>query len=481
MSAVPQIPAALIAGAALLISAAAARLIAGGHMSLGIGVVLAVSYIPLVLIDLPVAIAVGAGLFFIEHLRVLSVGPSAVEFVLLFAWLGAVALRSDRAPLLRQHRSLVIAIVLFAGWLTMSITWAEQSGRASHDDLNWWVAALVFLVVSTSLRSPRDVLIVVVGLVAGAVLSVAIGFAGLDNSFDPVAAARIGGRFTGGGGDPNTQAAAFVAAMFLAGGLLSVFRRPAARVVLLLALGLVTAGFLATQSRGGLLALGAATLAALLLSRGHRARLLGLVAVAASGVAVWTLTNPDALSRITDIGGGGNGREDQWTIAWRIFTGHPVLGIGLNNFQAVEGRYTLQPGGLTHVRLLAETPELVHNTYLQLLAETGVLGLLAFLVVAVASLRCSLLAARRFEAIGESRYASVARAVLMGTIGMLAALFFLSIGDDERLWVLFALGPVLLAVASRWAGSAGQSIQDRSPPHASIAAAPRMHDLSAHT
>jgi O-antigen ligase len=434
----------------MLASALAGRFIASGHISAGIAIVLSVSYIPLALFDLPVALAVATGLFFIEQLPVLSIGPSAIEAVLLFAWLGTFALRGDRPQLLREHRRLVTVIVLFAGWLTMSIGWAEQTGRASDDVLNWWIAALVFVVVSTTLRSPRDVVVVAVGLVAGAVASVAIGLAGLDNSLDPAAAAKIGGRFTGGGGDPNTQAAAFVAALFLAGGLLNVFRRPVARIGLLLSLALVMGGFFATQSRGGLLALGAATFAALVVARGQRARILGLVTTAAAGLALWVSTNPAALSRITDFGGGGSGREDQWTIAWRIFKGHPLIGIGLNNFQAVEARFTLQPGRLTHVNLLAEVQEGVHNTYLQLLAETGVIGLVAFLAVVIGSLRCSLLAARRFDAIGQPRYANISRAVLMGTIGMLAALFFLSVGNDDRLWVLFALGPALLAVARRW-------------------------------
>ena len=37
----------------------------------------------------------------------------------------------------------------------------------------------------------------------------------------------------------------------------------------------------------------------------------------------------------------------------------------------------------------------------------------------------------------------------MATIGLLVALLLISDGDDLRLWVLLALGPVLLAIASR--------------------------------
>ena len=38
---------------------------------------------------------------------------------------------------------------------------------------------------------------------------------------------------------------------------------------------------------------------------------------------------------------------------------------------------------------------------------------------------------------------------MMGTIGMLAALFFITNGDDQRLWVLLALGPVMLGISRR--------------------------------
>ena len=48
----------------------------------------------------------------------------------------------------------------------------------------------------------------------------------------------------------------------------------------------------------------------------------------------------------------------------------------------------------------------------------------------------------------------LARGVLLATIGFLASSFFLSDGIDKRLWVLFGLGPAMLAVASKRPGKA---------------------------
>src|SRR5262249_33742002 len=156
---------------------------------------------------------------------------------------------------------------------------------------------------------------------------------------------------------------------------------------------------------------------------------------------------PDALSRITDLGGGSSGRSDLWTVAWHVFTSHPLFGIGVGNFTVVEAKYTLRPGSISRIQYLTSVPHLVHNTYLQLLAESGIIGLAGFLIVVFVSLRAAWRAVKRFEAIGQARYADLTRAVMMGTIGMLTALFFISDGDDLRLWVLLALGPVLYTLA----------------------------------
>jgi len=56
---------------------------------------------------------------------------------------------------------------------------------------------------------------------------------------------------------------------------------------------------------------------------------------------------------------------------------------------------------------------------------------------------------KRFEASGRPELADLARAVLMGTVAMLVALFFISDGNDVRLWVLLAMGPALLTLAGR--------------------------------
>jgi putative inorganic carbon (hco3(-)) transporter len=112
------------------------------------------------------------------------------------------------------------------------------------------------------------------------------------------------------------------------------------------------------------------------------------------------------------------------------------------------GEYVRAPGSLRFVDLIAERPHEAHNTYLQLAAEAGLPGVLAFVLVAGLALRSAWRAARRFTAHGEHDLAAIARALLLATVGMLAALMFITDGDDLRLWLLFGLAPALLGMAA---------------------------------
>ena len=438
----PHIPALPIAAAALAAAAAAGRYIAEGRVSIGIAIVLAAGFFLAVFLDIAIAIATWVGVVFIQHLSALSVAPTAIELLILLAWIGTGGARRGRLPVLRTQRRLFLVILLFAAWLTFSTVWSPAPGRSAAEAAVVWESVLVFVVVATSLSSPRDVLLVVIAFVVGSDVSVLLGLAGVGNL------SSIAGRLVGGGGDPNAQAAGFLAAAFLGAGLMTIVARRA-RPWCAAGLILTMAGFFATKSRGGLVALVFAALAAVILLPAYRRQILGAMMAGGVAITVWVSANPNAFTRITDFGGGGSGRTDLWTVAMRIFNQHPVVGSGLNSFQTLEPRFALDPGNLAQVHVVAEAPEVIHNTYLQLLSETGLIGLAAFILLALLTLRASWHAARLFDALGERGFANLARAVLIGEIGMLAAIFFINDSQDPRLWVLFALGPVLFSLARR--------------------------------
>lgn len=447
----PTISPAAIVVAALLTATLVARLVADGRAKYAVAILLVITYGPLALLDLAAAVAVWLVFQFFSGLSAVSSAPSALGILMAVGWAGAFLGRPSLRVRLREHRRLLLAIILFGGWLTVTVAWAGNSAAAGKQVGFWWLAMLGFLIVLSAARTIRDVRVIVIAFVVGAVAAVAIGLAGggLSPAVGSSTQTAVQGRLTGGGGDPNVQAASFVAALFLIMGLFSVYRSRAARSWLLLAFVFITIGFFATQSRGGLVALAAATAGALLVAPRQRRRILALAAVMALAGAVLVTSDPGTLARITDLGGGTSGRSDLWHVAWSIFTGHPAFGIGIGNFQVIEPHYALLPGGITRIQYIAETPQLVHNTYLQLLAEAGIVGLAGFLAIIAMVLRSCLRALRTFETNGMAVEADLALAVLMGTTAMLTAIVFITNGADYRLWVLFALAPALRGIARR--------------------------------
>jgi O-antigen ligase len=156
----------------------------------------------------------------------------------------------------------------------------------------------------------------------------------------------------------------------------------------------------------------------------------------------------------------GNGREDLWIVAARMSADHPLTGVGVGNFQVRSADYVRRPGALSYVGAVIERPRAVHNAYLHVLAESGVVGVGLFALFVLATMRAPLVAARRFARRGEHVLARLSRAVLVGNIGLLTAAVFLSIGADRTLWLLLALGPVLLGVAS-----VGRNTSAAHPPY----------------
>jgi O-antigen ligase len=449
-----------VIAAAALAAAVLLGVLIGHRPALGLVFALGIAFGALALLDLPLAIAFWIGLSFSRNLEFVWIGPTAASSAILLAWLGAG--RGSwrlRGIVAHRHRVVLVAMALFGVWITSSALWAQNPGAVIHVAWTWWVAAAVATVVATTLRSGRSVRVVIGGFVAGAAISVLIGLllSGLQPAQDAVRSAVESepARLTGGLADPNYLAAGLVPAIVLGGALIGAVRGLLARLALAVSIAVCAIGLVATESRGGFVAALVAAVASLAVFR-QRARVaLGLLLVLALG-AVYLAGTPGALGRITEINGGGNGRSDLWRVAWRIGETDPIVGIGLNNFVTRSQDFVREPGALRDVYLIVEHPVLVHNLYLQTYVETGVVGLGLLLAAVLGLLAVPLRAARRLQARGDPALSTVARAVFVAQLSALTALVFLSDGPDERWWLLFGLGPALLALALRTDGRAQQ-------------------------
>ena len=144
---------------------------------------------------------------------------------------------------------------------------------------------------------------------------------------------------------------------------------------------LATAALYLTGSRGGLLAyFGILALSAIFLGIRWRPRVVvllrvGLVLVVASAIVVLLtpkVPEQQQINRLQEVDDFTElSRLALWATAAEMFTLHPVFGVGYGNYRALYGDY------LTDV----ESDQMdAHNLYLELLAETGILGFALFLL-----------------------------------------------------------------------------------------------------
>ena len=206
--------------------------------------------------------------------------------------------------------------------------------------------------------------------------------------------------------------------------------------------GIDLAAFALTQSRGGIVGLAVALLVAVVVAGRARPRIVALVLVlVAGGLGYYFGYKPAHVfqggSR-AGLAGTTSGRLDEWHVALHIFSGHPVGGVGLGNYQVVEPSYATQNLNLSVVRQIVTDRLVVHNTYLQMAAELGLVGLCLLLAMLVLPLRLAGRALARLDRpFGEFEFA--ARGLLAGTVGLLVAYFFLSAEFEKPLWLALAL------------------------------------------
>ena len=155
-----------------------------------------------------------------------------------------------------------------------------------------------------------------------------------------------------------------------------------------LALGIVTAGVVASESRGAYLILAVSFLCTGLLSlnRSNARAGIGVAAVACLGfLALATLTTGDMDREIRNLaqsGMGLRGRCALWKDAARVLADFPVFGLGADGFRTISPLYATRPMG-TAICHHAE------NTWLQIALDSGLAGVLLTLALACAYWRAA--------------------------------------------------------------------------------------------
>jgi O-antigen ligase len=304
---------------------------------------------------------------------------------------------------------------------------------------------LLLLLVCTAVASASDLRLLAWAFVAGAALTTLLPLAGVAAGTDE------GGRFGGDLGNPNNLAAVVLPALALVGFMLVAARGRGERLLLAAAGAVLIVAFVRTESRGGLVGLGVMAVAAIALAGPARRRVLAALLLLCGAVALWfaAIAPGDARSRATDFSTAhSTGRVDLWHVAERMAANHPLGGIGIDNFTALEPTYL--PSELDVARAdLVLRGTLIHNTYLNLLAELGVVGAALFAALVIGALAAALAAIRTLAQRGDRPTELLARGLATGAVGMLAAYVFFSAQYEKQLWIVLGALLALSSVARR--------------------------------
>jgi O-antigen ligase len=301
-----------------------------------------------------------------------------------------------------------------------------------------WLAAAVGLLLATLMfcRTRKSLVVVAVGTVLG--LAVAGGegvvqqltghFSDLEILVHGQAVQRIAGSF----GHPNQFAGYLVLYIPIAAALaLSRAFSVRIRALSLIALGLALVSLNYTYTRGALVALPAGALIWLAVVR-PRLAVASVIVFAIGTAALLPSTLGERLQSTS--GTEGTLRTDIWGSALDIGSQRPLLGVGGGNFKLAYAALPSTPAFASQRRLLHGSQEVVpphaQSLYLNILAEDGFTGIVAFTLLAIAAVGTAYRASNVRDAQGRAIGLGLGVALMVLAVHSVVEL---TLFDGERL------------------------------------------------
>lgn len=285
-----------------------------------------------------------------------------------------------------------VPVVMWLILSSFSLLTARDEQLVIIQLINMFKLLLLCWVVANSVVHEADITFVIVGLLLAAVFQagvgayqgitghpVGLGFLSESSSvFQQKLGDRLVNRVQGTMGHPNSYALYLTTVIPFALGLIFSKVKTSLKILLAMTLGLVILALIYSLSRSSwidfLLIVSIVLMLAVhrkLISLGVAFLIAGIVCSILLGLVLFGTDL--ILSRLTsDDQGSAYGRITLAQTALSIIKDHPWVGVGLNNYMLVSPQYDSRAysPGIAFV---------VHNVYLLIAAETGVIGLMAFL------------------------------------------------------------------------------------------------------
>jgi len=192
---------------------------------------------------------------------------------------------------------------------------------------------------------------------------------------------------------------------------------------------------IATQSRGGLL--GIMAIFGVFGYRHVKSKMLffsvGLIAAMAIFVVAGISDRASGGGAEVGIDASAMGRLYAWEAAFGMAVHNPLTGVGINNFYSNYYFYSPHWDGLNHA---------VHSTWFGVLAETGFLGLIVFIITITMLVKTASRSLQQIEqhiSLVDPAIVATAQAVHAGLLGTIVSATFLTQGFTWPIYILVAL------------------------------------------
>jgi putative inorganic carbon (hco3(-)) transporter len=393
--------------------------------------------------DLLLVCAAALILISVAQLHVFIPGAASIRPALLVSVVALLVLALNytaiRSPGLLKSRIWTMVLFIFA-WAVLAAPFALYKGHALRFLLDDFLrTGALIIIITSAVRNVVDLRRLLGVYAAGAIV-----FA--------VMAQGSGFRdFQAGRYDANDAAMLVVAAIPIVAYFAARARLLLVRVVNATGFFICISGVILAGSRGGFLALIVVLAFCLLFLGGVKWPVRAALAIAATLIFAFSANDSfwDRMSTILDENDYNRhsitGRQEIWKRGIEYTLQNPIAGVGIDNFQVAEGRH---PAILEFTQMgRGMKYSAAHSVWIQVGAELGLPGLLAYLLLFVAAIRflwypLDFVTASTPASTTSREYTSIAelaRPLIGMLIGIAIAGTFLSQAYSPLFWIGFAL------------------------------------------
>jgi O-antigen ligase len=203
---------------------------------------------------------------------------------------------------------------------------------------------------------------------------------------------------------------------------------------------MVVGSAIASNSRGALLGLAVGTLWLIISSR---RRITALIVAGIATIAVIAAIPQETMRRFDTAGEDltSESRLTYWQYGIETVRENPLLGVGFQNW--VPYLFHVHPEAFAAIGRV----EVIHNTYLQVSTELGLLGLTIYIAALLYVFWLNLTAATKASAAGDTLLSATATGLNGSLAVYLVTSSFMSVFLYPYLWVLLALSAACASAA----------------------------------